>query len=240
VFSGTDFSRVIREATRDLLLNSFFFGVSLVFLLPGLSDIRNTADDIIITAERNMECARRLEKLGAVLRHYATDNHHWYPDPQQWCDLLIEYGEVKKDDFVCPAATTAECHYAINPYAVPLSRFENRSNYWDAYGLDPLNMNEEMDKKTREKLFQKEIDDMMFQRKIGPSVVLLFECESGWNQNGGDELLSTKHHQGKGCNILFNDGHVKFISTDQFCKLRWGNEQKPQDFVADSNQVKTK
>ncbi|MBN2019066.1 MAG: hypothetical protein JW749_02440 [Sedimentisphaerales bacterium] len=222
---GNDFSKVIREANRDLLLNSFFFGVSLVFLLPSVSDIKHSADSVIKITEKKMRCARRMEKLGEALRHYAEANHHWYPDPNRWCDLLIKYGEAKKDDFVCPASGTDGCHYAINPNAVPMSRFENRSNYWDAYGPDPLNMKEKIDGKTREKLFQKEIDDMMLQRKIAPSVVLLFECETGWNQNGGAELLSTKHHEGKGCNILLNDGRLQFISTENFYKLRWGSEQ---------------
>ncbi len=39
-----------------------------------------------------------------------------------------------------------------------------------------------------------------------PDVVLLFESTGGWNQSGGAELLTTKHHEGKGCNVLFVGG----------------------------------
>jgi hypothetical protein len=58
-------------------------------------------------------------------------------------------------------------------------------------------------------------------------VVLLFETKGGWNQYGGQEMLTTEHHEGKGCNILFNNGDVKFIETNQLSGLKWGN--KPKD-----------
>jgi prepilin-type processing-associated H-X9-DG protein len=52
-------------------------------------------------------------------------------------------------------------------------------------------------------------------------VVLLFETKGGWNQSGGPEILTTENHGGKGCNILFNDGSVKFIPADEFNRLKW-------------------
>jgi prepilin-type processing-associated H-X9-DG protein len=57
-------------------------------------------------------------------------------------------------------------------------------------------------------------------------VVLLFETKGGWNQFGGPELLTTKHHKSKGCNILFNDSHVRFIETKQLSELKWDNKPK--------------
>ena len=52
-------------------------------------------------------------------------------------------------------------------------------------------------------------------------MVLLFESNAGWNQFGGPELLNTENHRGKGCNILFNDGAVKFVKKEDLDKLRW-------------------
>ena len=57
-------------------------------------------------------------------------------------------------------------------------------------------------------------------------VVLLFDTKGGWNQFGGPELLTTENHKGKGCNILFNDGHVEFIRKEELDKLNWGDERK--------------
>ncbi len=52
-------------------------------------------------------------------------------------------------------------------------------------------------------------------------VVLLFETKAGWNQFGGPELLNPQNHNGRGCNIVFNDMHVEFVKTEDFDKLRW-------------------
>jgi prepilin-type processing-associated H-X9-DG protein len=57
-----------------------------------------------------------------------------------------------------------------------------------------------------------------------PDMVLLFESKPGWNQSGGPELLTTKNHQGEGCNIMFNDGHVYFIQAKDINNLRWTAE----------------
>ena len=51
--------------------------------------------------------------------------------------------------------------------------------------------------------------------------VLLFETKPGWNQHGGPELLNPNNHFMKGCNILFNDGHVQFVEPQDFNNLKW-------------------
>lgn len=51
--------------------------------------------------------------------------------------------------------------------------------------------------------------------------VLLFETRGGWNQFGGPEILTTENHKGEGCNVLFNDGGVRFVKTDQLGELKW-------------------
>jgi len=56
-------------------------------------------------------------------------------------------------------------------------------------------------------------------------MVLLFETKGGWNQFGGPELLTLENHKGKGCNILFNDGHVEFVKPEKLRGLRWDVEE---------------
>ena len=56
--------------------------------------------------------------------------------------------------------------------------------------------------------------------------VLLFESKGGWNLFGRQELSSVISHRGKGCNILFNDGSIKFIRKKDLAALNWGDEQK--------------
>jgi hypothetical protein len=59
-------------------------------------------------------------------------------------------------------------------------------------------------------------------------IVLLFETKGGWNQFGGPELLTTENHEGKGCNILLNDRHVKFVRTEQLNELKWKVEEEEE------------
>lgn len=54
-----------------------------------------------------------------------------------------------------------------------------------------------------------------------PHHVVLFETKPGWNQVGGPELLTTDNHNGKGCNVLFNDLHVEFVKTEDLANLQW-------------------
>lgn len=54
-----------------------------------------------------------------------------------------------------------------------------------------------------------------------PDMVVIFETQSGWNQVGGPELLSTDNHQGDGCNVLFADNTVRFIKARDIDKLKW-------------------
>jgi prepilin-type processing-associated H-X9-DG protein len=52
-------------------------------------------------------------------------------------------------------------------------------------------------------------------------MVILFETHPGWNQVGGPELLTTENHQSQGCNVLFADNHVEFVTTKDLDKLKW-------------------
>jgi len=56
-------------------------------------------------------------------------------------------------------------------------------------------------------------------------MVLLFETKWGWNQYGGPEILTLEKHYRKGCNILFNDGHVEFAKPKKLGELKWKVEE---------------
>lgn len=61
--------------------------------------------------------------------------------------------------------------------------------------------------------------------KAPPDMVLLFDSKPGWNQSGGPEIVNTENHQGDGCNILFNDTHVRFVRASDINGLQWTAEQ---------------
>jgi hypothetical protein len=54
-------------------------------------------------------------------------------------------------------------------------------------------------------------------------VVLLFETKGGWNKYGGPELLTFENHKG-GAYIVFNNGHMEFVRSQDINKLKWKAE----------------
>jgi prepilin-type processing-associated H-X9-DG protein len=62
-------------------------------------------------------------------------------------------------------------------------------------------------------------------RDLPEDIVLLFETKGGWNQFGGPEILTFENHKGKGCNVLFNDGSVRFVKPQEVGELNWGVQE---------------
>ena len=65
-----------------------------------------------------------------------------------------------------------------------------------------------------------------------PDTILLFECDGGWNQSGGPGLLTTEHHDDKGCCVSFVNGRVKFVEAVDLDKLRWRPSDGSERMVA--------
>jgi prepilin-type processing-associated H-X9-DG protein len=63
--------------------------------------------------------------------------------------------------------------------------------------------------------------------EVPPDVVLIFETTPADNPAGGPELLTTERHQNDGCNIVFADGHAKFVKTEDLKTLKWRIENNP-------------
>lgn len=58
-------------------------------------------------------------------------------------------------------------------------------------------------------------------KDLGDDVVLIFEAEQSDSQVGARELISAKHHYGRGSLVLFADMHVEFVKVRDFDKLQW-------------------
>jgi len=217
-------SRMLREAVNVLLSNSFYFGVSLIFVFLATAGRREEARQIANTGAQQITCTTNLERLGSALIYYAKQNHHQYPSPERWCDLLIEHTYVKQEDFQCARAIKGRCHYALNPNAEPISRYQDLDNYFESYYYDKKRL---MDVNIEERGFwlSTYFAERSNKRDLLPKMVLLFETKAGWNQFGEDELLTTENHDGMGCNILFNNGRVIFVPTECLGDLRWKVEE---------------
>jgi hypothetical protein len=173
-----------------------------------------------------IECQKNMRVLGNALHKYAADNNGLYPTPSKWCDLLVEKLGVNKRKFACMSVgdtiCTTDSPVDMTQYTVEtrfLNDYNDESGHkkyiyeikWSHYGLNPN-----------------------AEPNCAPNMVLLLETKHGWNQYGGSELASLTNHlelsKKEGCNILFNNGDVKFIKPEDIPKLNWGKQ------VADKSQ----
>ena len=68
----------------------------------------------ILCKAPRMVCGSNLAGLGRAMLIYANDYNDTLPTPSKWCDLLIEHGNVTKEDFQCQGAEKGPCNYAMN------------------------------------------------------------------------------------------------------------------------------
>jgi hypothetical protein len=61
----------------------------------------------------------------------------------------------------------------------------------------------------------------MDESKINPNTVMIFESDSGWNANGGSELMIRKPRHARVFVVAFADGSVQQLPESQLNTLRW-------------------
>jgi len=147
-----------------------------------------------------MLCGSNVNLLGKATLFYQIKNDH-YPEPNQWCDLLLNDGEVEARNFICPNSLRATYLVYLWPFKSKItlrSPFTRKGRC--SYAINPN-----------------------CHPNSPPDTVFLFETKDGWNQYGGKEILTKENHYGDGCNVLHNDMHCTYESFPE--KLNWGDKK---------------
>ncbi len=88
-----------------------------------------------VSTALRMACGSNLSRLGKAMLIYANDNRGHYPEPNQWCDLILKHEQVDMERFYCPGVKfrwkrqvlpwpvpkNERCYYAMNPNCEPNS-----------------------------------------------------------------------------------------------------------------------
>lgn len=180
---------------------------------PGMPDLDILAPPEVKPLEARWKCSWHLSQLLFVGLEYRPGRV--YPDPNQWCDDIVEFmrsrhvsysflkgtPQYPRSDaciartFACPSVHASSEASDAHSHMAKQMVFIWRSDY----AMNP------------------------HCRKESPGdMVFLFETNAGWNQHGGPELFTFDNHDPKGGCVLFNDGTVKFIRTqEELLQLRW-------------------
>ena len=153
-------------------------------------------------------------------KKYAADNDGLLPDAETWCDDLILCGCAGPESFLFEGGDVlnGESAFAFNsnlsgkklsdipPDTVLL--FET------GLGHDPENRKTTVASRT--------FFDDAFKKSTSVGYYMRIKIsETRWNQSGGPEILTKRYNDGKGCDILFADGHVEYVPAKKIKDLKW-------------------
>ena len=171
-------------------------------------------------------CAINVSGLGKAIYMYRSDFDGQYPTADKWCDLLVMNYEVKLESLLCKGsdAKIGESSYALNKNIAGKKSSDIPEDtvilFETNYGKNPLGRDGTLgDRQWYRSLSSLGNRDDLKKHKHSEKVYKL-----RWNQVRGPEMLTTDNHKGKGCNILFNDGHVEFVKAERIAELNWGTE----------------
>ena len=180
------------------------------FIMPTMGRVRPIAKHIV--------CAINLRGMGTAFIVYANEYNDELPTFENWCDLLIMKADCRPRTFVCSSSGVleGESSYVLNENVAGMKLSEIPE---DVVLLFETSIDQSETERnfsiTSRKYFKDNpewfdhYDESMKVRK------------SRWNQVGGPEVLTTENHQGRGCNILFADGHAEFVFVEEIPSLRW-------------------
>jgi hypothetical protein len=181
-------------------------------------------------------CGARLHRLGTAMKVYAANHDGRLPFADHWCDELITHANAGPELFLCPDsdAVGGESAYAMNIYAAGKNPGELPSDmvllFETEAGKETGFRNTPVNTRLFYSFVEKQDSEWTTQNK--KKKVYL----TRWNQVGQLEMISVFHKKYKqsGCNVLFVNGNVNWISADEIPTLRW-TVQEPNQLPPHSN-----
>ena len=139
---------------------------------------------IVESISSKVTCRRSMEILGNAIQEYCEQNEGTLPGADTWCDQLLGSVEDEDEDEEAGLIFVLEGYGIVGYSGEKMSRFAI-NNYLDGCKIS------EIDRPT----------------------VLLFETDSGWNQNGTLTTLPPKRHPGSSP-FIYGGYHFVFVGPD--------------------------
>jgi prepilin-type processing-associated H-X9-DG protein len=179
--------------------------------MPTMGRISPKAEKIV--------CGIHVKLIGQALIQYTTENNDTLPS--KWCDALRSVQTFDTLYLRCGSARITfkegESCYALNEYVVGKKLSELLPDTVILFETDCIGESPTKMIPMGQRGFANEDNLYAFaENKVR---------EGAWNQVGGIDILTCSYHAGLGCNILFADGRVEFVKSEDIPNLRWTVEK---------------
>jgi hypothetical protein len=166
-------------------------------------------------------CGTNVSGIAKAFKVYVNDTEQDML-PANWCDALVKYDYTSWKQFICKQsdAIAGESSYALNKNILD-KKFSQLPDdvvfiFETDFGKDPNGRTEPL--RNRECYLQ-----CYLQGGFGDGETKVYK--NRWNQTGGPEILTTKHHKnkyyGEYCNIAFAGGRVRPVKAADLSRLKW-------------------
>lgn len=205
----------------EMLVVIGIIGVLAAIMLPVFAGVKESG--------RRTVCAANLRQIGLAMTMYAEDNNRYYPSPLSpsagagracgWAFRLEPYVKVGKV-FECPSAQSLQVggtHYTGEyragcpaPEVVEEDGERQTFQYWGSYDINALGKPSPFDR----------VRDSRFKQPSGTGVVVdgrgvsVVEGKWTWIKDGQTRTMYGLPRHRNGANVLFADGHVKWLSDE--------------------------
>ena len=156
---------------------------------------------------QQIQCQDNLQHVGAALANYSERHDGYYPasTPQQplSATTLVRQGYVPDSAVVCPSNSQADDE--SSPIALPeklqslqWEQLDKMLSHWNSYGYT---------------LGFRDGKKVLMQRNLHRNNFALASDLPG--KGPADRPANSPNHGGNGQNVLFEDGHVKYLNTSK-------------------------
>jgi hypothetical protein len=158
-------------------------------------------------------CINHLKGLANAILVYTQDNGENLPDPNRWCDLLIEKADVSPGLLVCEMSNTTrgESSYAMNRGVAGRRFDELPPDIVVFFDVAPDDNPPKRNVPYKSRQFVTDMNEGRTEWMV---------CRERWNQVCGLEKADTVTHDGR-CGVLFGDMHIEYVGATRLPKLRW-------------------
>jgi hypothetical protein len=180
---------------------------------PGMPDLTILEPPAVKPLKARWKCAWNLSKL--LFEGLARGRDRLYPDPNRWCDVVVEFLRSQHVTYSYLNDTTEYLRSDASirrMFACPSVHVSTAANDAHANLANQTVLIWRSDYALTPHCGKDSLGDTVF----------LFESNPGWNQYAGPESFTFDNHNPRGGSVLLNDGTMKFIRTEEELKqLRW-------------------